>query len=86
MKVLVLVIVSFDKPVYYDMLAVWKKRINYQSLTEKSNTDGCINDVWFIHCKPAMVYPMHLLRVCVKGLCQGFVFRVCVKGLFSGFM
>ena len=52
MKVLVLVIVSFDKPVYYDMLAVWKKRINYQSLTEKSNTDGCINDVWFIHCKP----------------------------------
>ncbi len=46
MKVLVLVIVSFDKPVYYDMLAVWKKRINEQSLT-----DGCTTDVWFIQCK-----------------------------------
>jgi hypothetical protein len=48
MKVLVLVIVSFDKPVYYDMLAVWKKRINDKSLTER-----CISttDVWFIQCK-----------------------------------
>ena len=52
MKVLVLVIVSFDKPVYYDMLAVWKKRINEKSNTEIINTDGCITDVWFIQCKP----------------------------------
>ena len=44
MKVLVLVIVSFDKPVYYDMLAVWKKRIN-----DLTNTDA--TDVWFIQCK-----------------------------------
>lgn len=46
MKVLVLVIVSFDKPVYYDMLAVWKKRIN-----DLTMTDGFITDVWFIQCK-----------------------------------
>lgn len=51
MKVLVLVIVSFDKPVYYDMLAVWKKRINEQSITDGCMTDGCITDVWFIQNK-----------------------------------
>ena len=51
MKVLVLVIVSFDKPVYYDMLAVWKKRINEKSHTEMINTDGCTTDVWFIQNK-----------------------------------
>lgn len=45
MKVLVLVIVSFDKPVYYDMLAVWKKRINDLTITDAT-------DVWFIQCKP----------------------------------
>ena len=39
MKVLVLVIVSFDKPEYHDMLAVWKERSR--------------EDVWFIQCKPA---------------------------------
>ena len=39
MKVLVLVIVSFDKPEYHDMLAVWRERINGRS------------DVWFIQCK-----------------------------------
>ena len=39
MKVLVLVIVSFDKPEYHDMLAVWRERINGRS------------DVWFVQCK-----------------------------------
>jgi len=39
MKILVLVIVSFDKPVYYDMLRLWRER----------NNDFC--DVWFIQCK-----------------------------------
>jgi hypothetical protein len=43
MKILVLVIVSFDKPVYYDMLRVWKERC----LVNRS----C--DVWFVQCKPA---------------------------------
>lgn len=39
MKILVLVIVSFDKPVYYDMLQLWKQ---------------ChLQNVWFIQCKPA---------------------------------
>ncbi len=47
MTVLVLVIVSFDKPVYYDMLEVWKKRIK-----DRTNTDRCMTDVWFIQCKP----------------------------------
>ena len=61
MKVLVLVIVSFDKPVYYDMLAVWKKRINDLTntdgcitdgcMTDGCMTDGCTTDVWFIQCK-----------------------------------
>ena len=46
MHVLVLVIVSFDKPEYHDMLAVWRERIN-----EKSFTDRCSTDVWFIQCK-----------------------------------
>ena len=42
MKILVLVIVSFDKPVYYDMLRVWRER----------NNDCCNRcDVWFIQCK-----------------------------------
>ena len=41
MRVLVLVIVSFDKPEYYDMLQVWKERVRGRS------------DVWFIQCKPA---------------------------------
>jgi hypothetical protein len=44
MKILVLVIVSFDKPVYYDMLRVWRERI----LTNDC-CDRC--DVWFIQCK-----------------------------------
>lgn len=44
-RVLVLVIVSFDKPVYYDMLRVWK---------ERSLTNPLIScDVWFVQCKPA---------------------------------
>ena len=38
MRVLVLVIVSFDKPEYHDMLAVWRERSR--------------DDVWFIQCKP----------------------------------
>jgi hypothetical protein len=42
-RVLVLVIVSFDKPVYHDMLKVWKERC----LVNRS----C--DVWFVQCKPA---------------------------------
>ena len=41
MHILVLVIVSFDKPVYYDMLQVWRERVCSRS------------DVWFIQCKPA---------------------------------
>lgn len=41
MKVLVLVIVSFDKPEYHDMLAVWRERINKMTSS----------DVWFIQCK-----------------------------------
>jgi len=39
MRVLVLVIVSFDKPEYHDMLAVWRERTHGRS------------DVWFIQCK-----------------------------------
>ena len=39
-RILVLVIVSFDKPVYYDMLRVWREMY-------------LLNDsVWFIQCKP----------------------------------
>ena len=38
-RTLILVIVSFDKPVYYEMLRLWKQR-NLQN-------------VWFIQCKPA---------------------------------
>ncbi|MFY7730987.1 MAG: hypothetical protein ACOVRN_15820 [Flavobacterium sp.] len=38
---IILVIVSFDKPVYYDMLRIWKERF-------RAN-----NNVWFIQCKPA---------------------------------
>ena len=49
MKVLVLVIASFDKPVYYDMFGVWKKRIT--ELTDGCMTDGCMTDVWFIQLK-----------------------------------
>ena len=41
MKVLVLVIVSFDKPEYHHMLAVWRERINKMTRS----------DVWFIQCK-----------------------------------
>ena len=41
MHVLILVIVSFDKPEYHDMLAVWRERINEMTST----------DVWFIQCK-----------------------------------
>lgn len=37
-RTLILVIVSFDKPVYYEMLRAWKQR-NLQN-------------VWFIQCKP----------------------------------
>ena len=40
MRVLILVIVSFDKPEYYDMLQVWKEKVRGRS------------DVWFIQCKP----------------------------------
>jgi hypothetical protein len=40
MRCLILVIVSFDKPVYYDMLRVWREMY----LTNDS--------VWFIQCKP----------------------------------
>ena len=43
MKILVLVIVSFDKPVYYDMLRVWRERI-------LNNRFDSV-DVWFIQCK-----------------------------------
>jgi hypothetical protein len=46
MRVLVLVIVSFDKPVYYDMLQVWRKRI-----LNNNSVNGCVVDVWFIQCK-----------------------------------
>lgn len=46
MKILVLVIVSFDKPVYYDMLRVWRERI-----LSNNCFDGCVTDVWFIQCK-----------------------------------
>lgn len=44
LRVLVLVIVSFDKPVYYDMLKVWRERC----LTNPPIS--C--DVWFVQCKP----------------------------------
>ncbi len=40
MRCLILVIVSFDKSVYYDMLRIWKERF-------RAN-----NNVWFIQCKP----------------------------------
>jgi hypothetical protein len=41
MRILVIVIVSFDKPMYYDMLKVWK---------EICLNNSCC-DVWFIQCK-----------------------------------
>jgi hypothetical protein len=46
MKILVLVIVSFNKPVYYDMLRVWREQI-----LSNDCADGCVVDVWFIQCK-----------------------------------
>jgi hypothetical protein len=48
MKILVLVIVSFDKPVYYDMLRLWRERILNNRF---DSVDGCVTDVWFIQCK-----------------------------------
>ena len=45
LRVLVLVIVSFDKPVYYDMLRVWRERCL------ANPPISC--DVWFVQCKPA---------------------------------
>ena len=58
MKILVLVIVSFDKPVYYDMLRLWRERIlnNRFDSVDRCVTDGCVldrcvTDVWFIQCK-----------------------------------
>jgi hypothetical protein len=58
MKILVLVIVSFDKPVYYDMLRLWRERILTNDcadgcVTDGCVTDGCVTDVWFIQCKSA---------------------------------
>jgi hypothetical protein len=50
MRVLVLVIASFDKPVYYDMLNVWKTRLADNDVTDV--TEGCITDVWFVRSKP----------------------------------
>ena len=43
MRVLVLVIASFDKPVYYDMLNVWKERCGHCPFE---------TDVWFVRSKP----------------------------------
>ena len=43
MRVLVLVIASFDKPVYYDMLNVWKERCGDCPFE---------TDVWFVRSKP----------------------------------
>jgi hypothetical protein len=53
MKILVLVIVSFDKPVYYDMLRLWRERIlnNRFDSVDGCVTDRCVLDVWFIQCK-----------------------------------
>ena len=48
MRVLVIVIVSFDKPVYYDMLRIWRERILNNRF---DSVDGCVTDVWFIQCK-----------------------------------
>jgi hypothetical protein len=50
MRVLVLVIASFDKPVYYDMLNVWKTRLADNDVTDGS--EWCITDVWFVRSKP----------------------------------
>ena len=47
MRILVLVIVSFDKPVYYDMLRVWREM--YLNQTDNDSTN---DSVWFIQCKP----------------------------------
>jgi hypothetical protein len=54
MKILVLVIVSFDKPVYYDMLRVWRERNNdccNECVVDGCIVDRCVTDVWFIQCK-----------------------------------
>jgi hypothetical protein len=53
MKILVLVIVSFDKPVYYDMLRVWRERVLTNDCADGCVTDRCVTDVWFIQCKSA---------------------------------
>jgi hypothetical protein len=53
MRVLVLVIVSFDKPVYYDMLRLWRERVLNNDCFNGCVTDGCVTDVWFIQCKSA---------------------------------
>jgi len=52
MRVLVLVIVSFDKPVYYDMLRVWKERV--------LNNRFVSVDVWFIF------YDIHICNWLLK--------------------
>jgi hypothetical protein len=44
MRVLVLVIVSFDKPVYYDMLRLWRERVLNNDCFNGCVTDGCVTD------------------------------------------
>ena len=51
MKILVLVIVSFNKPVYYDMLRVWREQILSNDCADGCVVDRCVVDVWFIQCK-----------------------------------
>ena len=51
MKILVLVIVSFNKQVYYDMLRVWREQILSNDCADGCVVDRCVVDVWFIQCK-----------------------------------
>jgi len=96
MRVLVLVIVSFDKPVYYDMLRIWRERILNNRF---DSVDGCVTDVWFIQCKsdaewvgdivndigePLRSSPMtpHPLSLNSQSLCDRFELDIANKTLF----
>ena len=74
MKILVLVIVSFDKPVYYDMLAVWKEN---QSLTKMC-------DVWFVQCKPASEWIGDIVNDLREPLRSSLKVQLCLNPPLSG--
>ena len=89
MKILVLVIVSFDKPVYYDMLRVWRERILTNDCCDRCN-------VWFIQCKSDAEWIGDIVNditeplrsshmtppLCGQSLCDRFELDIANKTLF----